>query len=532
MNVAVQPYATPAVAFPLGLPALFFCALAILVIHLCQQMIEQTAAAIDPPSRKLRASRAAIGIGGLVWVLDVTGFFIYPDLAVYAPQLQAALAALIIDVATTRAAVPQLSTGTSPQRIVLASAGLSVGLLVGHALLTYGLFNPVLRINPVALAGSLLFAIVLGSIMALRHQRARFRTLDGHGYRQEWQDKVLGGLALVPLHWSLLNAFPLPLSVSRPDAGDIRLLATVLAFGLALGAEQAKNLRFERTRQHHFRKAVEPGGALATDEAARREYQLALLAARLPTLLRADRIVVHFQPIVSAPDGPVHLEALLRLEDPVLGKVNPEHFFLACALQQQTARADRIVIQASLDQLRCWRQRRFSAVVNVNVSPGTLLEPSFGDWLLRQLQQRSLSPSALRLEITEHALIANAHDMIRIIGGLKALGIAVVMDDFGSGYSSLGRLVELPISGLKCDRLFIRGLAHDPRRQALLRRIAELAGDLGIPVTAEGVETGEELAIVRDCGIGCIQGFYFARPMPAAQVPDWYRLQQHDAQPA
>jgi len=107
----------------------------------------------------------------------------------------------------------------------------------------------------------------------------------------------------------------------------------------------------------------------------------------------------------------------------------------------------------------------------VNVAPVTLLEPDFAQWLGAKLQRRGLPWGTLQLEMTEHAIIACGAHMVQAINDLRMLGVGVFMDDFGAGYSSLGVLADLPISGIKCDRLFVRQLPQDPRRQSLLRHV-------------------------------------------------------------
>lgn len=104
---------------------------------------------------------------------------------------------------------------------------------------------------------------------------------------------------------------------------------------------------------------------------------------------------------------------------------------------------------------------------------------------------------------------------------LAGVGIAVVMDDFGAGYSSLAMLAELPIRGIKCDRLFVRNLLVDPRRQRLLSHVLAIARDFNLEVTAEGIETPQELDVVREIGLRKLQGYLFAKAMPAEEVPGW-----------
>jgi len=508
-------------AFPLGLPSLFYCALGALVVHLCQQLVEETSNAFDPASRLVRASRAAFSIGGLVWVLDVTGFFIYADLAADGLRLAPALLALLINTFVARITIPTLSTGTRASRVGLAAVGLAIGMMAGHATLSTGFSHGGLVVDPAAMLTSTVFTIFLAAGLALKHRKARLQAAGSQFTPFTWRLKAAAGCLILPLHWCLTSTFPLPSIPEAASTGSVRLLVTVLAFGLAIAADQVQTLHSERRRQRAFRSAATPATFITA--ATGKDYQLALIADRLPELLHPDQLHIHFQPIVTPNQPKAHFEALLRVTDPVLGRINPEKFILACTLQAQGAHVDMLIIGNALDHLANWGQQGFDdATININVSPDTLLEPHFVEWMYQELQRRDLPPGSVRLEITEHALIANGSDMVRTIRRLKAKGVGVVMDDFGTGYSSLGLLADLPISGLKCDRLFIKGLAQDTRRQVLLRKIAELAVDLDIPVTAEGVETQEELDIVIQSGIDSIQGFYFAKPMPAPDVPDWF----------
>ena len=113
--------------------------------------------------------------------------------------------------------------------------------------------------------------------------------------------------------------------------------------------------------------------------------------------------------------------------------------------------------------------------------------------------------------------------MVQAINDLRTLGVGVFMDDFGAGYSSLGVLADLPISGIKCDRLFVRQLPQDPRRQSLLRHVVRLARDLQLEVVVEGVETEQELQSVLESGIGNVQGYFFSKAMPPEAVPQWHQ---------
>jgi EAL domain-containing protein (putative c-di-GMP-specific phosphodiesterase class I) len=113
--------------------------------------------------------------------------------------------------------------------------------------------------------------------------------------------------------------------------------------------------------------------------------------------------------------------------------------------------------------------------------------------------------------------------MVQAIHDLRVIGVPVFMDDFGAGYSSLGVLADLPIAGIKCDRLFLRQLPTDPRRQSLLRHVVRLARELQLNVVVEGVETPEELQCVIESGIANIQGYFFSKAMPQDEVPAWHQ---------
>ncbi|MNT28441.1 Oxygen sensor protein DosP [compost metagenome] len=185
-----------------------------------------------------------------------------------------------------------------------------------------------------------------------------------------------------------------------------------------------------------------------------------------------------------------------------------------------------MILRNALDCVQAWKTAGLhDASISVNVAPVTLLDDHFAPWLRDELAARALPARMLKLEMTEHAIIALGSQMVAAIHDLSAMGVAVLMDDFGAGYSSLGMLADLPIAGIKCDRLFVRQLAQDRRRQSLLRHVAALAQEFGLSVVVEGVETEEELQTLASVGLHSIQGYVFSRPMPAREVPQWHRTQ-------
>jgi EAL domain-containing protein (putative c-di-GMP-specific phosphodiesterase class I) len=156
--------------------------------------------------------------------------------------------------------------------------------------------------------------------------------------------------------------------------------------------------------------------------------------------------------------------------------------------------------------------------MSVNVSARQLDRPVLVDDVKRVLEDCGLDGSALTLEITESAL-AHGHDEQRaVVRALEGLGVRLALDDFGSGYSSLSLLQELPVQILKIDRSFVEGIELTGRRTALLRAIVDIARALGLTVVAEGVENARQAAALRRLGCPLAQGFYFARPLPSAEI--------------
>lgn len=157
--------------------------------------------------------------------------------------------------------------------------------------------------------------------------------------------------------------------------------------------------------------------------------------------------------------------------------------------------------------------------VTVNLAARHLREPALPGLVRRVLEETGLDPGRLRLEVTEHALIEETEVVIAVLGELNRLGVELEVDDFGTGYASLAYLGRLPLNAIKIDRSFVKGLGRDKRSVAIVRAVVAMSHELGIVVTAEGIETAEQLRIVRELGCDRGQGFLFARPAPAEQVP-------------
>jgi len=157
--------------------------------------------------------------------------------------------------------------------------------------------------------------------------------------------------------------------------------------------------------------------------------------------------------------------------------------------------------------------------VSVNVSSRQLVEPDFADVVARVLRETGLAPDRLQLEITESSILEPSPTTLAALHALRQLGCAIAIDDFGTGYAALTALRWLPADGIKLDRVFVANLASEPADRTIAAGLVAIARGLGLEVTAEGVETSEQLAFLRAQGCRLAQGYLLAKPTPAEELP-------------
>ncbi|MDH4064569.1 MAG: bifunctional diguanylate cyclase/phosphodiesterase, partial [Acidobacteriota bacterium] len=259
-------------------------------------------------------------------------------------------------------------------------------------------------------------------------------------------------------------------------------------------------------------------GRIEVFDIAMRERVLDRL--RLDTALRLalerDEFLPHYQPIVDLQTGRLAgFEALARWRQPDGRLVPPGVFVPIIEDNGLVVPFGRAITAAVCRQLRDWRAAYPGGApvwVNVNFTSSQFAEPGVLDALLATLAEHGLGPRDLVVEITESAAIGNIDRAAEILQQFRDVGLRVVLDDFGTGYSSLSCLHELPIEGIKLDRSFI---GSERRHPAILGAIVRLAEELGLSVTAEGIETGAQHEQLRALGCGYAQGYLFARPLDA-----------------
>ena len=238
----------------------------------------------------------------------------------------------------------------------------------------------------------------------------------------------------------------------------------------------------------------------------------------LNSAVSEHQLQVYYQPKYDIQCDPPRLssaEALIRWKHPELGMVSPGQFVPLFEGNGLISRVDHYVWEEAARQVREWKDRYgFVLPVSVNLSRADVFDPALVDRLIRLIEENHLDYKDIKLEVTESAYTDKASTVLETIHRLRELGFVIEMDDFGSGYSSLNMLSDMPIDVLKMDMKFVRNIETSDTDMRLVKLILDIARYLGVKVVAEGVETEGQLRLLKDVGCDLIQGFYFSRPVP------------------
>jgi len=226
---------------------------------------------------------------------------------------------------------------------------------------------------------------------------------------------------------------------------------------------------------------------------------------------------LYYQPIISLNNGMINgFEALVRWQHPERGLISPAEFI---PMAEETGLIIPIgwwVIREACNQMHIWQAQfpeNSSLAISVNISGKQFSQPNLSQQIEQILQETSLDPRTFKLEITESAIVENAESATVMLAQLRKLGVQLYMDDFGTGYSSLSYLHRFPIDMLKIDRSFVSRMSFDNENSEIVRTIMTLAHNLGMKVTAEGVETAEQLALLKALKCDYGQGYFFCKPV-------------------
>ena len=249
------------------------------------------------------------------------------------------------------------------------------------------------------------------------------------------------------------------------------------------------------------------------------------LQAELASALDNGQLLVEYQPVVDLVSGrTVGVEALLRWRHPRRGVLEPVEFLAVAESSGIVVQLGAWALEEALRQLRVWRDQIPAAAelwTAVNVSARQLASGDLVGAVAKAIEASGIEPESLHIELTESAVIDQVDWSLLVLGDLKSLGVKLEIDDFGTGYSSLAYLKQLPIDGVKIDRVFVDGLGTDGRDAVIVEAVVSLAHALQLKVAAEGVETSRQVEWLRTLGCNYGQGYYWSTPLPPAELEQW-----------
>jgi len=233
-----------------------------------------------------------------------------------------------------------------------------------------------------------------------------------------------------------------------------------------------------------------------------------------------NELFLVYQPQVSLHTEKITgVESLLRWEHPKLGMISPS---VVIPLAEQTGLINPIgewVLETACAQNKVWQDMGIPPIqMAVNISASQFKNPQFIDQVEKILKKTGLNPEFLEIEITESVAILELNEIISKLKGLKTLGVSIAIDDFGTEYSSLGRLKMLPIHRLKMDKQFVDGIGHNHKDQAIANAIIQLGKSLDLSVVAEGVEYEDQIAFLRTSECDLIQGYFYYKPLGVSEI--------------
>ncbi len=229
-----------------------------------------------------------------------------------------------------------------------------------------------------------------------------------------------------------------------------------------------------------------------------------------------EEFLVYYQPVLDAASGRIHgAEALVRWNHPTKGVLSPSYFIEIAEETGQIVPIGQWVMETVLKHYKTWSSKSDrNLLVSVNLSPAQFKRQDLHEWIKELIMKYDMKPEALQIEITETVVMENLQHSIEMLEKIRKLGVKVALDDFGTGYSSLNYLRTLPLDILKIDKSFIHHLGKDRKEASIVSQITNMAHELNLTVTAEGVEQKKQIQTLQRFGCEEVQGYYFYRPMP------------------
>ncbi|MGH8594461.1 MAG: EAL domain-containing protein [Gammaproteobacteria bacterium] len=321
-------------------------------------------------------------------------------------------------------------------------------------------------------------------------------------------------------------------TLSAPvEFGDANEIIVSASIGISVSPEDGSDvktlLRHADAALYHAKEDGKGDYCFHTASLSARAEHRRIVESGLRHALDRQEFFLEYQPVV-APTGLIcGAEVLLRWRHPKQGVISPAEFISVAEESGFIIQIGEWVLQAACAQLQAWQSLGYGPLrFALNLSPRQLRQPEFITKLQDVLSAIGDRAQCLEFEVTESTLMIESSAVLEALQGLKELGIALVIDDFGTGYGSLAYLKRFPIDGLKIDRSFVQDITIDPSDRAIVKAIIAMARSLDLRVVAEGVETEEQLSVIREYGCHEYQGYFFS---PAIEADAFTRLMQHVA---
>lgn len=309
-------------------------------------------------------------------------------------------------------------------------------------------------------------------------------------------------------------------TLREPIEIDGKVLVATASIGIAYSFGDMYSaddiLRHADTAMYQVKEAGRDGWRIFNEGFHSKAEERLRITVGLRSAIQNNELQVRFQPIMNAHTGKIVGSELLVRWFPETGEVTPNLFIPVAESTGAILPIGRWVFekacQAEIEQ-RALLGESCTLYISVNLSARQLSDPGLVDQFKAILESTGANPERLRLEITETSLMTDVETNLKVLEKLSDIGLRVAVDDFGTGYSSLSQLLRLPVDCLKIDRIFVDGLTVKKESKAIVSAIINMADALDLRVIAEGVETDEQLTVLRDMGCSYFQGFHFFRPM-------------------
>ena len=337
---------------------------------------------------------------------------------------------------------------------------------------------------------------------------------------------ILNGIGDAAAIGDLLDARLIP-AMREPHQVEGSELYVSCSVGVAIypdhGTDMDTLMRHADAAMYQAKSGGRDHARMFTPQMEEQQLQQLHLETDLRHAIERHELVLYYQPRIDAHSGRLNgVESLIRWQHPQRGLIAPDSFIPAAEESGLIVPIGAWVIREACRQHVAWREAGAGDIgVSVNLSAIQLKHGGLVATLREVLRDFPIAPGLVEFELTESILMENVDDTIATLQAIKALGFALSIDDFGTGYSSLNYLCRFPLDKLKIDMSFVQNIHKSPQNLAVTKAIIGLGHTLGLSVTAEGVESAADAEVLRHAGCDELQGYYFARPMPQAQLATW-----------